>query len=141
MRESIGGAWLMYIFIVFLFVIVFLLCFAMQYLSAYRESNAIVSCLEEREGNRGGKDKPACVPKCSSTSENSCRSTDNSHSSFNYYGTIDLSCTMSRYGGKGANYDVVTYVKFTIPLLGIDVKIPIKNTSRTIYGVDCVLKD
>ncbi len=125
MREAIGGSWLMYIFIVFLFTIILLLVFAINYLSAYRLNDEIVSCIEQKEGYTN---------ECKTVAETSKNYTANNRAP-------EVTCTEGHYTGLSSNgsvYDVKTFITFNFPLLNIKINIPLRNKSRSIYGVSCV---
>ena len=50
MREAIGGAWLYYIFVVMIMFIVSFLAIFLNYMTAYRANNHLISVLEQSEG-------------------------------------------------------------------------------------------
>ena len=128
MKDSIGGAWLYFIFICFMFVIVILMSFSINYFVARRASNDVVSCIEEREGNYGNPSKG--ISSCT----DAYGETVKVNKTLVYDGEIDYEC----YGaGDGIQYSVTTYIKLEIPLLGVDLKMPIKNKTRVIHKVSC----
>ena len=127
MKESIGGAWLFFIFITFMFIIVILISFSINYFVAHRANNDVVSCIEEREGNYGNKSKNilTCTEAYKDKEANSGKVT--------YDGEIDYECFKA---GDGIQYSVTTYIKLEIPLLGVNLKMPIKNKTRVIHKID-----
>ena len=50
MRESIGSAWLLYLVLTFILVYVFFIAFIMNYASAYRAANYVVTQIENCQG-------------------------------------------------------------------------------------------
>jgi len=55
MRESVGGAALFYIFAVFLITLAVVIGITINYMSAYRTNNYIVSRIEQTNGAIGTK--------------------------------------------------------------------------------------
>ena len=94
MREAIGGAWLYYIFVVMIMFIVSFLAIFLNYMTAYRANNHLISVLEQSEGIM-----PAGI-------------------------------------GKGFIIRIATFMPVKIPLVDINLDIPVKNETRTIncYG-------
>ena len=118
MREAIGGSWILYIFFVILFVFVCFMAFVMNYASAYRTNNYIVSKVEQYEGN---------VVKSNLQSE--------VKSAYGYTG--DIQCTCKDLGNDlGSVYTVKTFVTFELPLIDT-FNIGITTDSKTVYNVKC----
>lgn len=62
MRESIGSAWLIYLVLTFILIYVFFIAFIMNYASAYRAANYVVTQIENCQGrmdNCNGKNMAA----------------------------------------------------------------------------------
>lgn len=119
MREAIGGTWLMYFFFIFIFIYVAFIAVIMNYASAYRTNNFIVSYVENFEGDMD--DRWDAIKS-------------EVRSKYAYNGDIGYCCSK---GSNGAVYSVQTYVSFEIPLIVGNVDIPITTTSKTIYGGVC----
>lgn len=119
MREAIGGLWLYYIFVVMIMFIVSFLAVMLNYMSAYRANNHLISVLEQSEGIM-----PVGIEK-------------KLNASFNYANDFN-SCYMVQPNGKGFIIRVATFMAIRIPLVNIDLKVPVKNETRTIncYGSD-----
>lgn len=118
MREAIGGTWLLYFFLIFIFVFVAFIAVIMNYASAYRTNNYIISTVENLEGNVDWNNVKL-----------------NIKNRFNYDGDIKFCCNKNI--SSGVVYRVSTYVKFDIPMLGVDLKIPITTDSMTISKGTC----
>jgi len=118
MREAVGGTWLLYAFLVFIFVYVAFIAVIMNYASAYRTNNYIVSTVENMEGN---------------VEWDSVKS--NIRAKYGYNGDIGFCCKQS--AADSVVYQIQTYITFNVPLLGVDLKIPITNDSKTVYGGLC----
>lgn len=122
MREAVGGTWLLYFFFVFIFVYVAFMAVIMNYASAYRTNNYIVSNVENMEGNVNW-----------TTLKNEVRS------KYSYTGNIGFCCTKNSM--DGVVYRIQTYVMFEVPLINTDIKIPITNDSKTIIEGKCASAD
>ena len=118
MREAVGGTWLLYFFFIFIFVYVAFIAVIMNYASAYRTNNYIVSYVENMEGNVDWNVVKSEV-----------------RTKYDYMGDIGFCCSKS--SSEGVLYQVETYITFDIPLIGADIKIPITNDSKTVYGGLC----
>lgn len=119
MREAVGGTLLFYIIIIFLFVYIVFIGVIMNYASTYRAGNYIVSNIEEYEADVDVK---------------SSDFKKNFLDKYHYTGNINYCC---KDNSNGSIYQVTTYVGFEIPLFNIDLDLPIKLETKTIYGVHC----
>ena len=117
MREAIGGAWLYYIFVVMIMFIVSFLAIFLNYMTAYRANNHLISVLEQSEGIM-----PAGIEQ-------------KLNASFNYNSHFKT-CYMTQGNGKGFIIRIATFMPVKIPLVDINLDIPVKNETRTIncYG-------
>lgn len=121
MREAVGGLWLYYIFVVMIMFIVSFLAIMLNYMSAYRANNHLISVLEQSEGIM-----PSGIE-------------EKLNASFNYHSDFKA-CYMTQANGKGFIIRISTFMAIKIPLVDIDLKVPVKNETRTIncYGkTDC----
>ena len=119
MNDSIGGAWLFYIFIIFLYVLIALLSITVSYLDAYRTGQDIVECYENYD-YKGSSDDPTCV--------------NDIVTARHYVKSVTSSCKKSEWG-DGIQYDVTTTYNISFILASIDV--PLNHSTRTIYGATC----
>lgn len=117
MREAIGGAGLFYIIMIFLVIYIFFMSFVMNYASAYRASNYVVSKFEEYEGNVSINDM-----------------NDKVKDSYKYTNGFRVSCCDNL---KGSVFKFTAAVTFELPLVNFDFKIPLKTETKTIYGIRC----
>ena len=121
MREAIGGSWILYIFFVIIFIFVCFMAFVMNYASAYRTNNYIISAFEQYEGNQTILTK--------SNLQKAVKQ--------NYGYTGDISCCCeSLSNGAGVVYKIKTYVEFEVPLIGT-FPIGITTDSKTVYNGVC----
>ena len=117
MREAFGGSILFYILITFLIAYVFFMSFVMNYASAYRASNYVVSKFEEYEGNVSLNDMNEKVREA-----------------YKYSNGFEVSCCDNL---KGSVFKFKASVDFELPLVKLNFKIPLKTETKTIYGVRC----
>ena len=127
MREAIGGSILFYIILGFLAVYIVFIGVIMNYAATYRASNYVLTRIEQTEANievglpsdTADKDTLYGVLK-----------------SRNYNNALNVCCYDV---GQTDNsiYKITTYVNFEVPLLGLDMKLNVKNDTKTIYGVRC----
>ena len=124
MRESIGGTALFYMFAVFLITLAVIIGITVNYMSAYRANNYIVSRIEQKNGNVG----------------------TNLAAELKKYGynlkqdKVDFCCvdiSGSSYMNGGAVARIYTYLNFRIPLLPINIPITVRGETRTIQGTTC----
>ena len=96
----------------------------MNYAAAYRTNNYLINRIEQRNG---------IYPFGTQNDRND--STIMGYLKQNmYYNGLHISCANNV---NGAVFNVITYAKFTIPILDIDYKIPISNDTKTIFKLNC----
>ena len=122
MRESVGATALFYIFAVFLIVIAFIIGFTINYMSAYRANNFLVSEIEQHNGT--------------------IRSNVNDYVKSNYGYNLHV---------EGVDFEVLpvdgsalkggtvvrikTYMNFRLPLIAVKIPVTVRGETRTIQGV------
>ena len=128
MREAVGGTWLIYFFFTFVIIYVSFIAFVMNYASAYRTNNYIVSELEKSEGKVNWGDG-------SSQSSNADQGLyGDVKNKYGYTGKIGCSCERN---GDATVYKVTTYVAFDLPFFG-EISLPgISTDSKTVYNGQC----
>ena len=129
MREATGGALLIYLLIIpALFLFVGFMGFIMNYASAYRAANYVVTQIET----------------CDGTLESSCKHNNLSNiqsvlkGKYGYYGPVSIACKPM---GDGAMYTVSLEINLELPLVG---KVPsegsgfkIVSETKTLHYVSC----
>ncbi|MDD3048868.1 MAG: hypothetical protein PHQ89_02625 [Bacilli bacterium] len=123
MRESIGGAFLIKLMVVFLVLYNTLLAIAVNYAIAFRVKNQIINLLEQYEG-------------CARLGER----VSNYVADVGYYRVDGVNergyDIMPRDdASRGTYYQVTTYIKFDFPFMSYTTRIPIKGETKVIYGV------
>ncbi len=124
MRESIGGAFLLKLMVVFIVLYNSLLAIAVNYAIAFRVKNQIVNLIEQYEGCAGAGDRVKEYV-----------------SSVGYYRAASPNqkgySVEPRYleDRKGTYYIVTTYIKFDFPFIQNIFKAAINGETKIIYGV------
>lgn len=116
MREAFGGTILFYVILGFLAVYIIFIGLIMNYAATYRASNYVLTKLEESEANVDLSTLKSDLAK------------------LNYHNGLSVCCTDN---SKGSVYDIITYVDFELPIIGMHKAIEIRNDTKTIYGVKC----
>ncbi len=125
MREAIGGSMLYYILIPVIFLFIVFIAFIMNYASAYRASNYIITQIETCEAN---------IANCSSLPDGKNSLEENLRTKYYYRNGVSYYCTDN---SRGSVYKVSLNVNFELPLLGKVGVYKINSESKTIYGVSC----
>ncbi len=119
MRESIGGAFLIKIMVVFIVLYNSLLAIAVNYAMAFRVKNSIINILEQNEGCRNTEDQI-------SDYTNSVR----------YYTPAGKNTIESVEVDRGYYYKVTTYINFDFPIVGNFFVVPVTGETKVIYDPD-----
>jgi len=152
MRESIGGAWLFSIVIVFIFFFSGFLAYSISYTKAFNVKNRIVSYIEEYEGYTIGVGDVA-----SRTDEELDKTVEGKSfklvrdTGYNYTGAQGIGCDgvqngsanrtteggycVVKYCPNGTNnsnthYKITTYIALNLPVVNVTVS----GETRTIYS-------
>jgi hypothetical protein len=124
MREAIGGSMLLYIIIPVSFLFVAFIAFIMNYASAYRASNYLVTQIETCDAS----------DKCDHSSIQDMA--ENIRSKYHYTRQIDNNTFCYIKNNKGTVYRVTLWVAFDVPLIGNNLfGFPVRTESKTIYNV------
>lgn len=131
MRESIGGAFLIKIMVVFIVLYNSLLAIAVNYAMVFRVKNRIIDLLEQYEG---------CEKISTACNNESC--VKQYIDSVGYYranapvgGGKNYKIEAISEGNRGSRYRVTTYITFDFPVVGDWFNISITGETKTIYGV------
>ncbi len=128
MREAIGSSLTLYLFIPIIILIIFFVSFIINYASAYRAANYVVSEIENCQGMM-----------------NDCGSTDKLHEitekvakEYNYLtpGRTNIVPTCIQ-NGSGAVFRVQLPVNFELPIFGSITAINVKAETKTIPNTTC----
>ena len=104
MREAIGGSMLMYILIPFIFMFIVFIAFIMNYASAYRSANYVISQIETCNG---------AFNNCDHFDFSKLR--NNLKTKYHYDDSVNISCTSN---GMGNVYKATLHVSFDMPFFG-----------------------
>lgn len=159
MRESIGGAWLFGIVIVFIFLFSAFLSYSISYTKAFNVKNEIISYIEQNEGytfpndgtepeNMANTDDLLGTVKgkiyyyiyrtgydySHKDDNNFCKALENGKVPENVYGTcISKICSNPEDKISDVHYKVESYINLEIPIIGARMTIPISGETRLIY--------
>lgn len=145
MKEAYGGATNLYLFLFFFVVYVSFLAFALQFAKAYRVKNYVIDVLEQERYDgkavNGGTNTEiakkldvyfSSIPYTgvNKIAEDFCK--DNSDNSTDNANSYKGACII-KYGAEEAPYyKVFTFVDFSLPLLDLDLKIPVGGETMII---------
>ncbi len=127
MREAVGGSILFYIILGFLAVYIVFIGVIMNYAATYRASNYVLTKIEQTEA------KIEVGNQSDTKDENTLNGI---LKTMNYHNKLDVCCQDVGQTGNSI-YKIKTYVNFEVPLLGTNLKLQIRNDTKTIYGVSC----
>ena len=125
MREAVGGSILFYIILGFLAVFIIFIALIMNYAASYRASNYVLTMLERTEGQVN-------IGTQNDTSRD--KTLYGALHERNYYNSLEVCCVENM---NGAIYKIQTVVNFELPMLGLNLDLPIRNETKTIYNVKC----
>lgn len=123
MREAVGSSLLMYLIIPIIVLFIIFIAFIINYASAYRSANYVVTQIETCQAN---------MSNCDHTSFDKIKK--DVRDKYHYLDTIDYSC---RTNDKGAVYGVTLKVTFELPLIGKVGVYNVKSETKTMYGAKC----
>lgn len=127
MREAVGSSMLFYIVITFLIIYISFIAFIMNYASAYRAANYVITQIEACQGN---------LEKCNNTTISSIEKEITQK--YRYVvknGNTSYCCFQNAKGDS--IYRVTLKVEFDLPLIGRVNPFSVKAETKTIYGVPC----
>ena len=122
MREAVGGALLMYLIIPIIVILIVFIGFIMNYASAYRTANYIVTQIESCQGIVDGS--------CSSYVNNGIKSTI--ANKYHYKGNISICCLQN--GSNSSVYRVALDVEFELPIIGKFNPFKVKAETKTMQN-------
>ena len=141
-----GGSWLFGIVALFIVLFSGFMAYSISYTKAFNTKNQIINFIERNEGF-----------SCSTKSVTNSTTQDNEKSTegkiYNYikqvgYNTESVNCNKEEQGnemkgsgyclkkqdnGGKANYKVTTFIKLTIPVVNIQIRIPISGETKALY--------
>ena len=134
MREAIGSSWLIYIAITFILIYVFFVGFVMNYASAYRASNYVISQIENCQGQ---------LYNCGGSTDVMKTVTEHVRKQYGYLTPDRAPNTSERINptcianGTGVIYRIELPVQFDVPLLGGLRWMTVKAETKTIQNATC----
>ena len=157
MKESMAGTWIFGIVALFIVLFSSFIAYSISYTKAFKTKNEILNYIEQNEGFTMAKDVDK-VPIDRLTNEQMEKSTATDVKAYQLiqsmgYNTATVSCTQygeEQYGGycvaricykdtvsKKSNakvvYKVTTFIKINIPVVNINLKLPISGETKSLY--------
>ena len=149
MREAFGGSWLLGFVALFIVLFSAYLAVSINYTKAFKAKNKIVSLIEENEGFSTSVGSVAT--KTDSDLQKSSKTEDRVYYYLKQAGfTLDEEtikgrcpngddpytggyCVQKMYTSQGAYYKVTTFVKIELPVIWINITVPIKGETKILY--------
>lgn len=129
MKEAFGNAFVVQFVIIFIILFIFFFVSSFSYTKAFKIKNRIVDIIEQHDGyNAEAKEEINSVlseaeyrisNKTSCSSENIATNVKN----YNY-------CVYKKGTEDKTYYQVVAYMYFDIPIIGVNAEIPVKGETR-----------
>lgn len=122
MREAVGGSLLLYLIIPIIIIFIVFIGFIMNYASAYRAANYIVTQIETCQGHSDCK---------------SNWSTEVVSSKYHYVGPATVSCRTIDGVTNAVVYDVNLKVVFDLPVIGSFNAYSVKSETKSMHNNTC----
>ena len=152
MRESIGGAWLFGVVIVFIFFFSAFLAYSVSYTRAFNVKNEIINLVEQNEGYTtfSGFDIASATDTQLNNSTEGKIYLMIKNVGYNYSTAKNIKCENGQLASSGGyciakyctnpgdpisnvHYKITTYIALELPILNVMIKIPISGETRTLY--------
>ena len=149
MSDSLGGTVVIVIIVVFITLVSGYMAFNINYTKAFKAKNKIVSIIEENEGFSTSTGNVAT--KTDNDLQNSSRTEDKVYYYLKKSGfALDTAslrgrcpngsdpytggyCVQKMYTSQGAYYKVTTFVKLEIPVIWVNITVPVKGETKVLY--------
>lgn len=141
MRDSVGGTFMIYVFIVFLAVYITFVAVAFNYARAFRVKNKVIDIIEQNEGIDDYNNRSGVMGQIESyLNEVSYRVNgidDDKCSGYGYINSergycVDEESFTSTNGVSSKYYRVITFIRLEIPFMDLGFTIPVKGETRKI---------
>ena len=124
MREAIGGSLLLYLIIPIIILFIVFIGFIMNYASAYRAANYVVTQYENCQGKVGN---------CGNVTSDSIKK--DIANKYYYKGNYSVTCFSN--GSNASVYRVTLPVEFELPLVGNFTPFKVVAETKTIQNSKC----
>ena len=145
MRDSIGGTFMIYVFIIFLAVYIAFVAVAFNYARAFRVKNKVIDIIEQNEGmddadfaNLSGTNNIGVAGDINEYLKSVSYNVNLTSSNAEDRGVcFDLGYCVREIaaGVDGKYYKVTTFVRLELPFLNLGFTIPVKGETRKIIEV------
>ncbi len=133
MREAIGGSYIIYIAIILIMTYVFFVGFVMNYASAYRAANYVITQIENCQGQMDACGDAMTMKNITKTVKQKYGYATTAHEP-NQKDLIIPTCFKN---GSGVIYRVTLPVEFDLPLLGGIRWTSVKAETKTLQKDKC----
>lgn len=146
MRDSVGGTFMIYVFIIFLAVYITFVAVAFNYARAFRVKNKVIDIIEQNEGISDYTDisdnsvlgqiddylgQVSYIVK--GIDEDKCSGYDYVNSTRGYC----INEYSTTYNGVSSKYyKVMTFIRLEIPFMNLGFTIPVKGETRKIERIN-----
>jgi len=146
MRDSVGGTFMIYVFIVFLAVYITFVAVAFNYARAFRVKNKVIDIIEQNEGIRDYSDvsDSSVLGQIDSylgqVSYIVNGIDDKKCSGYDYVNSTRGYCiheySVNNNGITSKYYKVKTFIRLEIPFMNLGFTIPVKGETRKIERIN-----
>ena len=132
MKEAFGGTWIMGFVVLFIVLFSAYLAVSVNYTRAFKVKNKIVNIIEENQGfNSKTKERISEYLKESGYNttqidSSRCTKENQTYQKGGY-------CISSVPANNGMYWKVTSFIKFEIPIMGINITIPIRGETKVLY--------
>lgn len=148
MRDSVGGTFMIYVFIIFLAVYITFVAVAFNYARAFRVKNKVIDIIEQNEGIDDYADNSdrsvigqieyylnEVSYRVNNINDDRCSGYEYINSERGY--CIDEVSTISNTDGSTLKYyRVKTFIRLEIPFMDLGFTIPVKGETRKIERIN-----
>lgn len=147
MRDSVGGTFMIYVFLIFLAVYITFVAVAFNYARAFRVKNKVIDIIEQNEGmdnadfnNMSGTNNLGVAGQINEYLRQVSYNVNLPNGYDGKYGTcFDLGYCVDEVDSSstdGKYYKVTTFVRLEIPFLDLGFTIPVKGETRKIERIN-----
>ena len=148
MKEAIGGGWMLGFVSMFIVIFAAYLAISINYTKAFKVKNQVINIIEEHEGYTESN-----VVKAGNTNKDDLASDNSTEgevyrllNEIGYAYDVDSCpdsnaslraggyCIRKICSGLSSYYKVTTFISIEIPLIGVDIKVPIKGETKVIFN-------
>lgn len=148
MRDAVGGAFMIKVFIVFLLVYIVFIAVAFNYARAFRVKNKIIDIIEQNEGIDNFNNTSGVIGQIntnlntykyrSDIKEEDCKFNNTSNNYYNQeygYCIAEYNSTSKYENITAKYYKVTTFATIEFPFFNLKFEIPVKGETRKVERI------